>query len=93
MENILFIDRVRSKSKSFWEPNFFFHYYENEKISFKEKVYTLLYNMERKGYLTQGELDWAGRMMKLDYEKYDEHQQQFKKDYIEFEMNGGKENI
>lgn len=93
MENILFIDRVRNKKKSFWNSFTFSPYYESEKISFKEKVYTMLYNLERTGLTTQGEMNWAERMMKLDYKKYHEISEQFKNDYREFEMQGGKEKI
>ena len=83
--NILFDDTVRQK-QSFWSTFFGKIYYESEKLTFKEKMYKFHYNMERTGYTTKGELDWAERMMKMDYSKYDEIHQEFKKDYVEFEM-------
>jgi hypothetical protein len=83
-ENILFIDRVRRKRKSFWYFLSFRWYYEDEKISLKEKIYTLHYNMNRTGYTTQGETDWSIRMMDVDYKTYKEIENQFKKDYIEY---------
>jgi hypothetical protein len=82
-ENILFIDRVRRKRKSFWGflgcP-----YYESEKISFKEKVYTFRYCMERFGETTKGEMDWSLRMMEINFAKYKELTEQFGIDFREF---------
>lgn len=84
--NILFTDRVRKKKKSFWNSFTFSPYYESEKISFKEKVYTFLYNLKRTGLTTKGELDWADRMMQVDYGKWSELSKQFDEDYKQFEM-------
>lgn len=79
--NILFNDKVRSKRKSFFgcKP-----YYENDKISQKEKVYTFLYNMERTGLTTQGELDWSERMMKTDINLWLDLEESFRADYREY---------
>lgn len=83
-ENILLIDRVRKKNKSFWDlfnPSW---YYESEKISLKEKVYTFYYNLERTGLTTKGEMDWSMRMMQIDYEEWKKIEIQFKEDYKNF---------
>jgi len=87
MENILYNKQVRNKKKSFFNSFTFFPYYEMEKISFKEKIYTFLYNLERTGLTTKGELDWAERMMKIDYSRYSELEKQFKEDYKSFAMS------
>ncbi len=79
--NILKIDRVRSKYKGPYKSGY---YYEDESIPYKEKVYTLHYNIEKTGYLTKGEMDWADRMMKIDAQKYNFLLNEFKADYKEF---------
>lgn len=83
-DNILFIDRVRKKIKSFWHHFTFSVYYESEKISLKEKVYTFLYNMQRTGFTTKGELDWSIRMMEIDHDAWKAMEKSFNKDYRQF---------
>lgn len=81
--NLLLVPRVRRKRKSFWSI-FSCPYYESEKISFKEKVYTFLYCMNKSGYTTQGEGRWSLRMMDIDRELWRFTEEEFKKDYSEF---------
>lgn len=83
-ENILFNDRVRKKNKSFWDIFTFSYYYENEKISLKEKAYTFLYNMQRTGMTTKGEMDWSLRMSQIDYGGWKKLEEQFNEDYKDF---------
>lgn len=86
MENILFLKRVRSKKKYFWKSELFNPYFEMEKISFKEKVYTFLYNLEKTGLTTQRELDWSERMMRIDYSLWQNLTEKFDNDYKEFAL-------
>lgn len=85
MKNILYTARVRRKTKFFWDALISRPYYQSEKISFKEKVYTFLYNLERTGVTTKGELDWADRMMRLDIGSWNELCFHFENNYREFE--------
>jgi len=84
MKNILFTKRVRRKRKSFWSFFWFIRYYQSEKITLKEKIYTMLYNMERTGLTTKGEIDWTEGIMDMYLQEYNEIAAQFKKDYLEF---------
>ena len=84
MANILLIDRVRRKNKSFWDYFTVSWYYESEKISLKEKVYTFYYNMRRTGVTTKGEVDWSMRMRELDFDGWKKMELEFNKDYQEF---------
>jgi len=79
-DNILFNPRVRSKSKHWIQ---FRPYYQNEKISLKERLYTLWYVLERTGYTTQGECKWEMRMRELMNDKVNELFLDFQKDYKE----------
>jgi hypothetical protein len=82
--NILFNPRVRKKRKHFLNSLFFAPYYKSEKYSLKEKLYTFHYNMHKTGLTTNGELQWAERLMKLDFDAYEKISDQFKYDYIQF---------
>ena len=84
MANILLIDRVRRKNKSFWDYFTVSWYYESENISLKEKVYTFYYNMRRTGVTTKGEVDWSMRMRELDFDGWKKMELEFNKDYQEF---------
>ena len=84
MANILLIDRVRRKNKSFWDYFTVSWYYESENISLKEKVYTFYYNMRRTGVTTKGEVDWSMRMRELDFDGWKKLELEFNKDYQEF---------
>ncbi len=85
--NLLFDKKVRNKKKSWYNSFIFRPYYESEKITLKEKIYTFYYNLEKTGYTTKGESDWSLRMVSLDYKIWDTIEKEFKKDFIDFELN------
>lgn len=87
MKNLLFKKRVRVKKKSLFNIFMFYPYYENEKISLKEKLYTLWYNLNRYGKTTKGECDWSLRIMDIDYDLYEKIKKEFELDYIEYELS------
>lgn len=84
--NILQIDRVRRKRKFPWWK-FKGPYYESEEISYKEKVYTFLYNCLKNGETTQGELDWANRIMAYDIVMWNSIKAKFDRDYSNYIKN------
>jgi hypothetical protein len=81
--NILFNKKVRKKP--FWG-----FYYKSDKLTLKEKLYKLHYNMETSGFTTKGECEWELRMMQLNMGVYDTIMDEFKKDFIEFETTSKK---
>lgn len=83
MQNILFDKKVRGKSKGKWWKTMYF-YYEDENISFKEKLYTYLYNQKKTGLTTQGEIEWYFRMYEANHSTLLELEKEFNTDYASY---------
>lgn len=84
-ENILFKKRIRNGRKFF-----FGEYYNSLKLTLKEKLYILWFNMHKNHGLRQCELDFEHSIMGADIKTYNELETEFNKDYIEWQKSSSK---
>lgn len=90
MSNILYDKKVRSKFTNLFNFLTFNDYYQLDNIPLKQKLYMFWYNMEKKGYTTEGESDFVLNIDCKYPELYRSIRAEYDKDFIEYSQNPNK---